>query len=140
MPKQAAGVAAFGRVLIAAIFLISGFGKIAAPAMTQGYIASAGLPMPVLAYAIAVVVEMGGGILLVLGYRVRLVASIMAVFTMAAALGFHHNFADQNQMIHFLKNVAITGGLLQVAAFGAGGLSIDGRRAGRALGERPKAI
>ena len=82
-----------------------------------------------LAYLIAIVIEVGGGVLLVLGFQTRLVALIMAVFSVATALGFHHDFADQNQMIHFLKNIAMAGGLLQVVAFGAGALSLDGRRA-----------
>lgn len=116
-----------GRLLIAAIFLLSAFGKIAAPAATQGYIAAAGLPVPLVAYLIAVVIELGGGALLVVGYQTRLAALGLAVFTVAAAFGFHHAFADQNQMIHFLKNVAIAGGLLQVVAFGAGALSLDAR-------------
>jgi len=121
--------AALGRLLIAVIFLVSGLGKIAAPAMTQGYIAAAGLPAPALAYLVAIVIEVGGGVLLVVGFQTRLVALIMAVFSVAAAVGFHHDFADQNQMIHFLKNVAMAGGLLQVVAFGAGAFSLDGRRA-----------
>jgi putative oxidoreductase len=131
MNPQTSFVPAFGRLLIAAIFLISGLGKIAAPAMTQGYIASVGLPAPLLAYLLAIAVEVGGGILLVIGFRTRIVALVMAIFTVAAALCFHRDFADQNQMIHFLKNIAIAGGLLQVVAFGAGAFSIDGRLSGR---------
>lgn len=114
-----------GRILIAVIFLISGFGKIAEPAATQGYIAAAGLPLPMAAYLIAVIVEAGGGLLLLVGYQTRFAALGLAVFTLAAALGFHHDFVDQNQMIHFLKNLAIAGGLLQVAAFGPGAFSLD---------------
>jgi putative oxidoreductase len=117
-----------GRLLIAVIFLISGLGKIAAPAMTQGYIASVGLPLPLVGYLIAIAVEIGGGILLVVGFQTRIVALVMAAFTVATALGFHHDFGDQNQMVHFLKNIAMTGGLLQIVAFGAGGFSIDSRR------------
>lgn len=128
MNKQLPSAAALGRLLIAAIFLYSGFGKIAAPAMTQAYITAAGLPLPVVAYALAVLVEVGGGILLVLGYQARIVALVMALFTIAAALSFHNHFADQNQMIHFMKNLAMAGGLLQVVAFGAGNLSLDARR------------
>ena len=124
-------LAAVGRLLIAIIFILSGFGKIAAPAATQGYIAAVGLPLPLLAYLLAIVVELGGGILLLVGYQTRIVSLIVAVFTLATAVFFHSNFADQNQMIHFLKNVAIAGGLLQVAAFGAGSFSIDGLRARR---------
>ena len=115
--------------MIAALFLISGLGKIANPAQTQGYIASAGLPFPPLAYLVAVVIEVGGGILLILGYQSRMVAGVMAAFTVAAALGFHRDFADQNAMAHFLKNISITGGLLQIVALGAGSFSLDGRLA-----------
>lgn len=125
---QASTVAAAGRFLLAALFLLSGLGKIAAPAMTQGYIASAGLPAPLLGYLVAIIVEVGGALLLVFGYQARAVALALAAFTFVAALAFHHDFSDQNQMIHFLKNIAIVGGLLQVAAFGAGSLSLDARR------------
>jgi len=121
-------VALIGRVLIAVIFLLSGLSKIAAPAGTIGYIQAAGLPQPTIAYGIAVVTELGAGLLLVLGYRTRIVAAWLALFSLATAFGFHHNLADQNQFIHFFKNVAMTGGLLQVVAFGGGRLSIDGRR------------
>ena len=129
MLKDIPSVGALGRFLIAALFLISGLAKIATPALTQGYIASAGLPFPLLAYLVAIVVEIGGGVLLILGYQSRIVASVMAVYTVAAALGFHRDFADQNAMAHFLKNLSITGGLLQIVAFGAGRFSIDGRLA-----------
>ena len=63
--------------------------------------------------------------LLVVGYQTRIVASVMTIFAVATAVSFHHDFADQNQMIHFLKNFAIAGGLLQIVAFGAGAFSID---------------
>ncbi len=120
--------AAFGRLMIATLFLLSGLGKIAAPAITQAYIASTGLPLPITGYLIAVAVEVAGGLLLAVGYRTTFVATGMAVFTLATAVFFHNNFADQNQMIHFLKNIAIAGGLFQVATFGAGSISIDGPR------------
>src|SRR5690349_11285057 len=120
-------VPTLGRLLVAAIFLISGLGKLAAPQATLDYIVSAGLPAPSLAYAVAVLVEIGGGILLVLGYRVRLVALIMALFTLVTALSFHAHFSDPNQTNHFLKNIAMAGGLLQVVAFGAGPFSLDRR-------------
>jgi putative oxidoreductase len=76
---------------------------------------------------VAVAVELGGGLLLVAGYQARLVAIVLALFSLATALSFHSNFAEQNQMIHFLKNVMMAGGLLQIAAFGAGALSLDNR-------------
>ena len=129
MLKDHPDVGAVGRLLIAALFLISGVGKIATPALMQGYIASTGLPFPILAYLVAIVIEVGGGILLIVGYQSRTVASVMAVFTVAAALGFRRDFADQNAVAHFLKNISITGGLLQIVALGAGTFSIDGRLA-----------
>jgi putative oxidoreductase len=118
-----------GRVLLSALFLISGFGKLAAPAATKAYIASAGLPLPDVAYLIAVAVEVGLGVLLLVGYRSRIVATLMALFTLATAFAFHAHFGDMNQQIHFLKNFAIAGGLLQIAAWGAGAWSLDGRLA-----------
>ncbi len=128
MINQLRYLPAFGRLLIAIIFLMSGFGKLAAPSAAIGYITAAGLPAPTLAYLVAVLVELGGGILLVIGFQTRIVAAVIAVFCIAAALGFHTHFADQNQMNNFLKNVAMAGGLLQIVAFGAGALSVDNRR------------
>jgi putative oxidoreductase len=117
-----------GRILIAAIFLLSGLSKLTAPAATIGYIQSAGLPLPSAGLAIAIAVEVGGGLLLIAGYRTRAVAAILALFSLATAFAFHNQLADQNQFIHFFKNVAIAGGLLQIVAFGAGRLSLDARR------------
>jgi putative oxidoreductase len=122
-------VPAVGRALISIIFLLSGLSKIAAPAATIAYIQSAGLPLPAIAFALSAFVEIVGGITLLLGYRTRVVASVMVLFALATAVFFHHNFADQNQFIHFFKNVAIAGGLLNVVAFGGGRMSLDGRRA-----------
>jgi putative oxidoreductase len=121
-------VALAGRILLAAIFVLSGAGKIADPSGTIAYIGSAGLPSPQLAFAGAVAIELGGGIALILGYRTKFVAGALALFSFLAALAFHSAFADQNQMIHFLKNVAMAGGLLQIVAFGGGRLSLDARR------------
>lgn len=123
---------AVGRLLLAAIFVISGISKLFNPAGTIGYIGAVGLPLPELGYLLAVVLEIGGALLLIVGYRVRLVAVALAVFTVATAIVFHSQIADQNQWIHFLKNLAISGGLLQVAAFGAGRFSLDARRSAAA--------
>ena len=120
-------VALIGRVLLSAIFILSGAGKVADPAGTMAYIGAAGLPLAPLAYGGAVAAELGGSLALVFGYRTRLAAALLALFSLLAAIGFHSNFADQNQMIHFLKNVAMAGGLLQVVAFGGGRLSLDAR-------------
>jgi putative oxidoreductase len=126
-----ASIAAAGRIFLAALFLISGLSKLAAFGPTTAYIASAGLPFPVLAYAATLVIEIGGALLLIAGFQARFVAAALAFFTLAAAIFFHNDFADQNQTIHFLKNVAIAGGLLQVVAAGAGRFSLDARRQAR---------
>jgi putative oxidoreductase len=118
-----------GRLLIGLPFAMSGLGKLAAIGPTTDMIRAAGLPLPPMALALAVAVEVGGGLLLVAGFRARVVATVLALFSIATAVSFHSNFADQNQMIHFLKNVMITGGLLQIVAFGAGALSMDNRSA-----------
>jgi putative oxidoreductase len=116
-----------GRLLIGLPFAMSGLGKLAAYGPTTAMIAAAGLPVPPLAFAVAVALELGGGLLLIAGYQVRPVALALAVFSVFAGVAFHSNFADQNQMIHFLKNVMMAGGLLQIAAFGAGAFSFDSR-------------
>jgi len=117
-----------GRILIGLPLLVSGLGKLAAFGPTTAYISSVGLPLAPLGWAIAVVFEVGGGLLMILGFRVREVASGLAVFTLAAATFFHNDFADRNQMIHFLTNIMIIGGLLQIAHFGGGHYSLDARR------------
>lgn len=126
--NQVSLVPAIGRALLAAIFLISGAGKLAAPAATMGYIAAMGLPLPALGLAGAVGIELIGGLMLIVGYQTRLTALALAAFSIVTGLLFHGAIGDQNQMIHLLKNFAMAGGLLQVAAFGAGALSLDARR------------
>jgi putative oxidoreductase len=116
-----------GRLLIGLLFAMGGLSKLAAYGPTTATIAAAGLPVPPLAFVVAVLVELGGGLLLIAGYQVRLAATALAVFCFVTAVSFHSNFADQNQMIHFLKNVMMAGGLLQIVAFGAGALSLDYR-------------
>ncbi|MDE8651263.1 DoxX family protein [Novosphingobium album (ex Liu et al. 2023)] len=113
-----------GRVLIATIFLLSGLSKIADPAGSIGYIASAGLPLPTLALAGAIAVEVLGGIALAIGYRTRIVALVIAAFSVATAVFFHAALGDQNQFIHFFKNLAIAGGLLNVFALGGGRFAV----------------
>jgi putative oxidoreductase len=123
-----------GRFLLAILFILSGLSKLGAAAATQAYIAKSGLPLPVLAYAGAIAVELGGGLMLLAGYRTRAAALALALFTLAAALFFHNQFGDRNQFIHFMKNLAICGGLLQLYVFGPGGFSIDARRQAAAAG------
>ncbi|WP_404406025.1 DoxX family protein [Pelagibacterium halotolerans] len=116
-----------GRILIAIIFILSGFNKITGMEGTVGYMEAYGLP-GVLIWP-TIVVELGGGLLLLVGYQTRLAAAALAAFTLASGIIFHSNFADQMQMINFLKNLAITGGALYVVAYGAGALSVDDRKA-----------
>lgn len=126
-------LALIGRILLAALFLPAGLSKIGGFAGTAGYIGSVGLPFPELAAALAIVVELGGGLALLLGWGTRWAALALAGFTLVASL-FFHNFwampADQVmlQQLMFFKNIAVAGGLLVLAAFGAGALSVDGRR------------
>ena len=126
MNNSANYTAALGRLLLAGIFLASGFQKVLTPEQTQAYIVSSSIPqaMAVYAYWTAVTVELLGGLCLVLGFATGLAALILAAFTIAAAIAFHNNFGDQNQLIHFMKNLAIAGGLLQVTAFGSGGVAV----------------
>ncbi|QDC45112.1 DoxX family protein [Methylophilus medardicus] len=124
--QSAASVAA--RILLSHIFIISGLSKVANPAGTIAYIQSVGAPLPEVAYAIALFVELVLGVALLLGYQARLAAAGIALFTIAAAFMFHFNMADQMQQIMFLKNLTIVGGLLMVVAFGAGAYSLDNRR------------
>ncbi|BEV06885.1 DoxX family protein [Methylophilus glucosoxydans] len=119
-------ISLLGRVLLSLVFIVSGVGKVLDPAGTLAYIESAHLPMPQLAYAVALVVELGLGFALLLGFRAQLAAAGIALFTFVTALVFHSNMADPLQVIMFLKNMTIVGGLLIVIAFGPGGYSVDG--------------
>jgi putative oxidoreductase len=121
-------VPAIGRLMISTIFILSGLSKIAAPAMTIGYIQSVGLPFLAIALGVAAFIEIVGGVTLLLGYKTRIVGGVMFLFTLATALFFHNHLADQNQFIHFFKNIAMAGGLLHVIALGGGRISLDGRR------------
>jgi putative oxidoreductase len=119
-----------GRVFLAAMFLLSGLGKLSAYTATAGFMASQGVPGWLLPLVIAT--EIGGGLAIALGWKTRIAAFLLAGFTLIAALIFHSHFADQNQMIHFWKNVAIAGGFLLLVVHGAGPLSLD-QRFGRAI-------
>jgi putative oxidoreductase len=116
-----------GRLLIGGIFMFSGLGKLGSYAGTTAAITAVGLPFAPLGFAVALAVEIGVGFLLLLGYRARFAALILAIWCVVTAIFFHRNFANQNLMIHFLKNMMIAGGLLQIVHFGAGRLSIDNR-------------
>lgn len=115
------------RLLIAQIFIISGFSKLMGYGATQGYFSSLGVPMPGVLLPLVILVELGGGLALLLGFKTRWVAAVLALFAAASAFIAHSNFADQGQMIHFMKNFAMAGGLLLFVKYGAGQPSVDGR-------------
>lgn len=119
-----------GRVLIAAIFVLSGISKMSGFESTVGYIASKGLPFASLGAIAAIMVELGGGMMLIVGWKARWAAAAMLIFTVVAAFIFHNFWAAaadqaQNQMIHFMKNISMAGGLLFVIIHGSGAVSID---------------
>ncbi|TCI11362.1 DoxX family protein [Dyella soli] len=114
-----------GRILIAGLFLLSGVGKITAYTATAGYMASMGVPGGMLPLVIAI--EVLGSLAIMLGWNTRIVSFLMAGFTLMTGVLFHSNFADQMQMIMFMKNVSIAGAFLLLTVNGAGPLSLDGK-------------
>lgn len=112
-----------GRLLIAQIFVLSGATKLGTFAGTQAWMESMGVPGALLAPVIAL--EIGGGLALAAGALTRLTAAALAGFTLVAAVLFHADFGDANQVIHFMKNLAMAGGLAMVLAHGAGRYSVD---------------
>jgi putative oxidoreductase len=122
-----------GRILLGLIFVLSGFAKISGFDGTAGYIASKGLPLPQLVAALTIAVELGGGLALMAGLYTRQAVVALAGFTLLAGVIFHNFWAvpqaeQMAQQINFMKNLAIAGGMLVVAAFGPGRLSLDARR------------
>lgn len=132
-PGAHPAITLLGRLLIAWLFLPAGIAKIGGFAGIAGFIASKGLPLPDVAAVLTIVVEIGGSLLLIAGYKTRWAAVVLALFTLAAAFIFHNYWAvpaDQVtvQEINFSKNIAIVGGLLTLAAWGAGAWSVDAKR------------
>jgi len=121
------------RILLAAIFLVSGYDKIGGFSQIAAFMASKGIPLSEIALALSIVLEIGGGLLLIAGWKARWAAAAIFLWLIPATLIFH-NFWEvdaaqyQNQLNHFLKNLCIIGGMLYVMAFGAGPLSMDNRR------------
>ena len=122
------GSALVGRLLLALLFVLSGFQKITGYSGAAGYMASAGLPMIGLLLPLTILIELGGGLLLVIGWQTRWVALIVFLFLIPVTATFHNAAVDPTQMVMLLKNAAIMGGMLQLFAFGAGAWSVDGRR------------
>ena len=129
-PTNADLVALFGRILLALIFVVSGIGKITGFAGTAAYMASKGLPMVQVLLPLAIAAELGGGLLLALGWKTRWAALALFLFLIPTTLIFHQFWGiepklAQMQQIHFLKNVAIMGGMLMVIFSGPGAWSVD---------------
>ncbi len=119
-----------GRVFFSLMFVFAGVDKISGYTATQGYMEAMGVPGELLPLVIAL--EVGGGLAIIVGWQTRLAALALAGFTLLSAVLFHANFADQVQMIMFMKNITITGGFLFLVAHGAGAYALDNRRGGRA--------
>lgn len=122
--KQYSSVVA--RVLLAQIFIMAGISKITGYAGTQGYMDMMGVPGILL--PLVIILELGGGLAILVGWQTRLTAYALGGFTIIAAFIFHSNFADQMQMIMFMKNLALAGGFLLLAEYGAGAYSLDNRK------------
>lgn len=123
-----AAVLAVGRLLLSILFIVAGFGKLADITGTAGWFGGIGLPAPTVLAVLVGLLELFGGLALVVGFKARIAALALALFTIGATLVAHLDFSDQVQQLFFLKNLSIAGGLLFVAVLGAGALSIDGRR------------
>jgi putative oxidoreductase len=118
--------APLGRLFMAVIFIMAGFQKLQSPSGTAQYFAHVNIPLPDIAVWVSIVIELVGGLLLLVGFQTRWVALILAIFCLVTGFGVHLPVGDQANMIHFLKNLAMAGGFLYVFAYGAGRLSIDG--------------
>jgi len=116
------------RILLAIIFILAGFSKLMDIAGTASYFATYGLPAPSALAVVAGLVELLGGLAILLGFQTRVAAWVMAAFCVATAVIAHRDWADFNQMIHLQKNLAMAGGFLMLAVYGAGVLSVDARR------------
>ena len=115
------------RIFLGHIFLLAGVSKIGAYEGTQGYMDAMGVPGMLL--PLVILLEVAGGLAVIAGWQTRWTAIVLAGFTIVAAVIFHNNFGDQMQMIMFMKNIAISGGLILLAVHGAGAYSLDKRQA-----------
>src|SRR5579864_3170083 len=124
LEKHADHAALVGRLFYSSLYILYGYFKLTGYAGTTAYMAKQGLPAPEFCAALAVVIELGGGLLMLLGYQTRLVALGLAIYVLVAAFIAHMHFGDGNQMSHFFKNMAIVGGALAFVASGAGAYSV----------------
>ncbi len=117
-----------GRILIGLLFLVAAYNKIKGYGGTTGYFGRLGVPMPAVVTPLVIAFELAAGVLLIIGYQTRMVAFALAAFVVVAALLAHMNFADANQLNHFLKNLAVGGGCLALFVSGPGSYSVDAGR------------
>ena len=132
-PVRETALPALARLLLSYLFIVSGWAKLTAPAATMHYIAAGGLPLPALAYAVAVAVELGGGLAVLLGWRTSWAGLVLAAWCLITGAVFHYVPGNRDMMIHLMKNIAMAGGFLELAAFGAGRWSLDALRLRRAV-------
>ena len=128
MQKAENATVLVGRILICLLFVLGGWGKLMGPAAAQASFAKQGLPLVEAAWVLAVVVELGGGLLILLGLFTQPVALVLAIWCVVTALIAHTHLADRAQEIQFFKNMGLTGGFLYIAAFGARAWSLDAWR------------
>ena len=114
-----------GRILMSALFIWSGYEKLMSATATQAYFTSLGVPFPTLAWLIAVIIELGVGLALLVGFQTRVAALVLGIWCIITAVAGHSNFADPEMQINFMKNAAMAGGFAYIALFGAGAYSLD---------------
>lgn len=117
-----------GRILVGVLFLIAAYNKFKGYDGAIGYFTRLGVPAPSVTLPLVLIIETVGGLMLIVGFQARLAALLLAVFVIVAALSAHMNFGDGNQLNHFLKNIAIAGGLLAFFVTGPGAYSLDARK------------
>lgn len=126
--SNASGVILVSRIFLSILFILAGYGKLTAIAGTAGWFASLGLPAPTATTVLIGLVELLGGLAILVGFKTRIAAIVLAIFTLAATAVAHLDFSQEINPLMLQKNLAITGGFLLLALIGAGAYSIDGRR------------
>jgi putative oxidoreductase len=127
LQKHSDAAALLGRLFFSSMFLLFGYGKVTGYAGTVGYMGSLGLPAPALFTVLAIIIEIGAGLLVLAGFKTRLVSFGLAIYVLVSAFIGHSQLGDPNQFQHFMKNMAIVGGALAFVAFGGGAYSLDAR-------------
>jgi len=127
LDKHSDTAALIGRLFFSSLFLLFGYGKLIGYAGAVSYMGSLGLPAPALFTVLATIIEIGGGLLVLVGYKTRLVSLGLAIYVLVSAFIGHSHLDDLNQFQHFMKNMAIVGGSLAFVAFGGGAYSLDAR-------------